>query len=230
MDAPAPPTRPNSPVPRAPASKSREAVLSLAENGNLLSPGRATGLAARALMDISFPDPALASAAEILAQNADGSPIWPLIAVTAAEPDTYDDATIDATVVAFCEQELDESVFNVALSVMEHLGRAAGWEPLDHARWVVRLAMSPSGPGNAPLVVALLRGIRQRSDAIQFMSDLLTPMLDLAPDHPGPLLLVEGLEDSGWQGEALQQVIERVGQMNIPLSVRRTLVALAGSA
>jgi hypothetical protein len=62
------------------------------------------------------------------------------------------------------------------------------------------------------------------------MAGLMAPMLDLSPDHPGPRMLVEALEEAGWQGALLHQVIETVGRMNIPLSVRRTLLALAQTA
>jgi hypothetical protein len=219
---------PKPPGHRVDPAPARAAVLELVEPG--VTAEHAADRAARALVDAEFPDAALAGAAESLAGDPAGSPIWALLAVTAADPDTYDDATIDATVVAFCSRELDERVFEVSMVAMERLGRGAGWEPLDHARWVVRLALAPSGEANSPLIVSLLDGIRARPDAVPFMTGVLSPMLELPPDHPGLGMLIDGLEPAGWQGHLLHDVIEAVGRMNIPLSVRRTLVALAESA
>lgn len=206
----------------------RGAVLALAQlRAPAVATERALPLALAAVVDARFPDAELAAAAEILARAAGASPIWAWLAVTAAAPDVWDDATIDATVVAFCSQELDQPTLTVALSAVERLGRASGWEPLDHARWLVRMALAPEGGGNAPLIVALLEGIRSRDDSIDFMAGLLRPMLDLPPDHPASQLLIEELPEAGWQGRELGAVIDAVGRMNIPLSVRRTLLALA---
>lgn len=210
------------------AEDPRNAVLSLAQlRAPSVATERALPLALEAVTNATFPDAELAAAAEVLARGAGASPIWAWLAVTAAAPDVWDDATIDATVVEFCSQELDQATLAVALSAVERLGRAGGWEPLDHARWVVRLALAPEGGGNAPLIVALLEGIRARPDGVTFMAGVLRPMFDLAPDHPGSQLLIEELPEAGWTGGTLGEVIDAVGRMNIPLSVRRTLLALA---
>ncbi|MEQ1507032.1 MAG: hypothetical protein ABMB14_32695, partial [Myxococcota bacterium] len=210
------------------AADPRSAVLALAQ---LRSPSvateRALPLAAGAVAGSTFPDAELAAASEVLARGDGASPVWSWIAVTAAAPDVWDDPTIDATVVAFCNHDLDTALLDVARAAVERLGRASGWEPLDHARWIVRIALAPHGPDNTPLIVGLLEGIRARPDAVAFMAGVIRPMLDLAPDHPGQLLLVEQLSEAGWTGQPLYEVVEAVGRMNIPLSVRRTLLALA---
>ena len=59
---------------------------------------RALPLALAAVASADFPDAELAAAAEVLAHGEGASPIWAWLAVTAAAPDVWDDATIDATV------------------------------------------------------------------------------------------------------------------------------------
>jgi hypothetical protein len=187
-------------------------------------------LAAEAVESAVFPDAELAGAAEALAGMRGASPIWSLLAVTAAAPDVWDDPTIDATVVQFCDQPLDEQLLDVALNAMRRLGAGMGWEPLDHARWIVRLALAPSGDGNGPLVGALLQGVQSRTDATPFMAGVLRELFLLAPDHPAIHLAIAVMPEAGWQGPRLQSVIEAVETINIPLSVRRTLQALAKAA
>jgi hypothetical protein len=186
-------------------------------------------LAAEAVESAVFPDAELAGAAEALAGMRGASPIWSLLAVTAAAPDVWDDATIDATVVQFCDQPLDEELLDVALCAMRRLGAGTGWEPLDHARWIVRLALAPSGDDNAPLVGALLQGIQSRNDALEFMAGVLRELFLLAPDHPAIHLAISVMSEAGWQGPRLKSVIETVQTINIPLSVRRTLMAMASA-
>jgi hypothetical protein len=209
------------------AEDPRNALLSLAQVPVDPANDKALALLQDALGTATFPDPALATAAEMLAHTPSASPIWGWIAVTAATPDTWDDETVDATVVEFCAGQPAAAVLAAAKLAMERLGAAAEWEPLDHARWVVRLALAPPGMANVPLIQALLRGIRARPDAVAFMTGLLRPMLDLPPDHDASIALLEEMPDSGWKGPLLLDVIESVGRINIPLSMRRTLVAMA---
>jgi hypothetical protein len=74
------------------------------------------------------------------------------------------------------------------------------WEPLDHARWIVRLAMAPdAGTGfNDALEVALIEGIAARQGSQPHMAAIHEAMLGLAPDHPARARFVDGLWPA-WQ-------------------------------
>src|SRR5690606_33650149 len=90
--------------------------------------------------------------------------IWAWIALTATVPDFFDDATVDATVVAFCEDPPVGPMREVALLAAQALGRADRWEPIDHARWIVRLSLAPDdGAGfHLALATALAQGLAAR--------------------------------------------------------------------
>jgi hypothetical protein len=207
-----------------------EELLNLAMADPPTDSARALDLLGEALGASDFPDVVLASAAESMARADRADPVWGWVAVTAAPPSHWDDETIDATVVAFCANALPAATAALASVAMKRLGQASEWEPLDHARWIVRLALAPAGEANEPLLVALLQGIRARPDATSFMADLVRLLFELPPDHEAPQLLLEELEPAGWCGPPLRDVIAAVGPSNIPLSLRRTLVAMAEGA
>ena len=158
-----------------------------------LSPGLpaleaiALGVVYGALSPARFPDFELSEVARMFISVPNGSALWPWITITASRPGNFDDATIDATVVEFCqsppglvaEQEL-------AADCARYLGVGSEWEPLDHARWLVRLAMAPDAGinFNDTLEVALIEGIAARPDTKAHMSAVQEAMLGLSNDHP----------------------------------------------
>ncbi|MEQ1570084.1 MAG: hypothetical protein ABMA64_30905 [Myxococcota bacterium] len=208
----------------------RQVLVTLSRGGYEALPARASELLASALATAALPDAELSEAAEALASCDGAAPLWGLVAVSAAPPDAFDDDTIDATVVEFCAGRLDSDTIAVASAAFRALGAGRDWEPLDHARWLVRLALAPPGIGNVPLVTALLGGIRQRADGVRFLSGVVAALVELPPDHEASVLLLQQLQAAGWDGASLGRVIETVGPINIPLSFRRTLVAMAESA
>lgn len=184
-------------------------------------------LARAAVAESEFPAPLVAAAAEEVAARAGSPPIWGLVAAVASPPDAWDDVTIDATVVAYCNLHPTAESAALARECMVRLGRAREWEPLDLARWIVRVALAPRASNNRTLVTAILQGIRNRPDASAFLAGVLRSMFELPPEHEAVRALVEALAAAGWAGRPLGAVIEQLGLLNIPLSFRRTLVSIA---
>ncbi len=147
----------------------------------------ALGVVHAALDGAQFPDFALSEVARLFINVQGGSPLWPWITITATRPGNFDDATIDATVVDFCESPPPlEEERKLAATCARYLGASSGCEPMDHARWVVRMAMAPdSGIGfNDALEVALIEGIAARADAREHMAGISKAMLSLPNEHP----------------------------------------------
>jgi len=156
----------------------------------------ALGAVHAALEHASFPDFELAEVARLFINVEGGSTLWPWITITATRPGNFDDATIDATVVDFCAAPPPlEAERGLAADCARYLGAASEWEPLDHARWVVRLAMAPDvGTGlNDELEVALIEGIASRPDTREHMAAIQEAMLGLSNEHPALGRFLNGL-------------------------------------
>lgn len=198
-------------VERAPDA--RASLLALAE---LPAPARAVGLAEAAVRAGAFPDADLVAASEAMARAAGASPVWAWLAVAAAPPDLWDEATVDATVVEFGEApDVDGPAQALALAAAERLGSAHGWEPLDHARWVVRFALAP-GTLQPGLLAGLLAGIRAREDGPLFLAAVLDPLLELGPEHDAVRGIVAALPRAGWTGDVLRSALAALEPDRVP--------------
>ena len=137
--------------------------------------------------ELTYPDAAVARAALALGRIEYASPLWPWVVVTASPPGAHPDATIDDAVVTFCasppttELELDG-----ALASARALGRADLWEPLDIARWIVRISLASDDPAKLTprLALALMQGIDDRPDTVPQLIAITQPLLELPAEHP----------------------------------------------
>ncbi len=184
-----------------------------------------------ALLGSTFPDASIAKVAETMAGQRNTNRVWGWVALAAGAPDTWDDETIDATVVAFCnDPPSDPRGARIAGEAARRLGAARRWEPLDHARWLVRLSLAPPGPLNKPLAGAILEGISQRTDGAPFLAEMFLALLELPPDHPATNWLLELLIPSGWRGERLGRVLKAVPLDAVPRQLRDAWEALTHAA
>ncbi len=147
-----------------------------------------------------FPDADLADAAGVVAAIGDASPLWMWVAATAAEPRQFDDATLDATVVAFCEYPpTSPADREAAIRCAELLGAGPGWEPLDLARWVVRVAMAPHAD-DLPLLllISLVQGLASRDDGPTWVAAVTSAMIGLHSEHPALQLYLQDVLPHAW--------------------------------
>jgi len=147
-----------------------------------------------------FPAPEITDIARLMLTAKAPSPLWSLVAVTTAAVDRFDDETVDGAVVDFCATEdLPEEVREVALVCAEQLGAAEGFDPLDHARWMVRISLAPDGSRITPdLTLSLFRGMQSRPDAMERMEAIALELLELPPEHPALLAFVHFLLPRVW--------------------------------
>jgi len=208
----------------------RERLIHLAQAGRG-SEDRMLAVLEDALLESTFPDAGIAKVAESMAGQRNTNRVWGWVALAAGAPDTWDDETIDATVVAFCNAPpSDPRGSRIAGEAARRLGAARRWEPLDHARWLVRLSLAPPGPLNKPLAGALLEGISQRTDGTPFLAEMFLALLELPPDHPATNWLLELLIPSGWRGERLGRVLKAVPRDAVPRQLRDAWQALLHAA
>lgn len=143
-----------------------------------------------AMPALRFPNADLSAVAAAFAQTASqASPLWMWVALAGAEPDGWPEDTIDATIVDFLEAPpYEKEEREAAITITEKLGAATGWEPLDHARWIVRLTTAV--PGRDPtsmgwqMAAALARSLGRRRDAIDRITLITSAFLELPVDHP----------------------------------------------
>ncbi|MEM6929506.1 MAG: hypothetical protein AAF602_21380, partial [Myxococcota bacterium] len=208
----------------------RDRLLHLSQSGRGAE-DRMLAVLEDALLESTFPDAGIAKVAETMAGQRNTNRVWGWVALAAGAPDTWDDETIDATVVAFCNAPpSDARGTRIAGEAARRLGAARRWEPLDHARWLVRLSLAPPGPLNKPLAGAILEGISQRTDGAPFLAEMFLALLELPPDHPATNWLLELLIPSGWRGERLGRVLKAVPRDAVPRQLRDAWEALTHAA
>ncbi len=184
---------------------------------------RARTLLGEALDEATLPDEPLAAAAESFATVEGASPAWAWVAVTAATPGAFDDATIDATVVDFANAEVGPATVGLAAASVRGLGSAQGWEPLELARWIVRLALAPLHPARATaLALALTNGIAERPDGLAVLADICLALFDLPDDHPVLVLFLDELLPSAWPQGLPDALVAGVDDARVP-EVHRAL-------
>ena len=177
-------------------------------------------LLARALGEIRFPHTVLA---EISARYAeiDDTLLWAWIGVSAAHPGDHPDGIIDGTVVALCDTPPPSSADRITCHrAARQLGAANEWTPLDHARWIVRLALAPQESGLAEELLAdLLVGLVNRFDAAPHLAGVVRELMQLGPDHPALSgLLLRWLPDA-WRARMPAAFVEAVRVRGIPADV-----------
>ena len=147
-----------------------------------------------------FPDADLASAAAAAAELPNASSVWMWTAITSAEPAQFDDATVDATVVAFCEDPpVGRTARRGATLCALNLGKATRWEPLDHARWLVRMTLAPQGAGIArELAREIMRGMSSRPDGPAWVAAIVNAMVGLPRDHAALAAFHEYVLQTAW--------------------------------
>jgi len=148
---------------------------------------KARRLFADAVDHLSYPDADVAEAARYLAEVEYGSALWPWVVVTASAPGRIDDATIDDTVVSFCaDPPTTDLELRGALGSVRAVGRSGAWEPLELARWIVRISLAGGDPAKITprLALALLEGVTSQPDALPQLIAITQPLLELPGEHP----------------------------------------------
>jgi hypothetical protein len=146
-----------------------------------------------------FPAPELIDVARMLLGTHDPSPLWALVAVMAAPVDHWEDTEIDAAVVDFCAATHDTDVREAAFACAEQLGSAEGFEPLDLARWLVRISLAPDASRITPeLALALVRGMLAHPDGAGRLVAVTLALLELPAEHPALLAFVHFLLPQAW--------------------------------
>lgn len=174
-------------------------------------------LLARALGDLRFPHAVLAEIAARYAEI-DETLLWAWIGVAAAQPGDHPDAIIDGTVVALCDEPPPSSADRITCHhAARQLGAAATWTPLDHARWIVRLALAPQDSELAEeLLAELLVGLVGRFDAAPHLAAVVRELMQLGPEHPALSgLLTRWLPDA-WKSRMPSAFVEAVQIRGIP--------------
>ena len=169
-----------------------------------------------------FPCEELTGVARWLLTASTPSPLWSLVAVTAAPVDSFEDDVIDAAVVDFCAAEaLPDEVREAALACVEQLGAAEGFEPLDLARWMVRISLAPDGTRVTPeLTLALIRGVLSRPDGLAYLEAITRELLELPPEHPALLAFVHFLLPRAWEGGVPARFRDAIPLDAIPVALR----------
>lgn len=185
----------------------------------------AVGLLDASLAQVTFPSLDLARVAEQLAAPPDNSPLWMWVTITAAPPGALADDTIDGTVMEFCASPPREATERaLARRCAEHLARAADWQPLEHARWLVRLALAPDGDGtgfNLDLAALITRTIaRERDDAVPRMAAIAQAVLELEAEHPATLAFVAHLLPDAFGRAPPRAFTDAIDWSEVPMRTR----------
>jgi hypothetical protein len=175
----------------------------------------------------SFPDPKLASAAAGAAELPNASSVWMWTAITAAEPGQFDEATVDATVVAFCEDPpVGRTARRGAALCAFNLGKASRWEPLDHARWLVRMTLAPQGSGMArELSREIMRGMSSRPDGPSWVAAIVNAMVGLPKDHASLAAFHEYVLQAAWPEGAPDAVVDHLRLDRVDANIRRAVLS-----
>lgn len=194
--------------------------------------GRSHELLGLTLSSARYPDPELTELARELAEVPGRSQVWPWIAISAAPTGRFDDATVDATVAAFCEAPpASVAEQELALVSARALGEADGAEPIDHARWIVRLCLAPDD-GTAfqiALATAMVQGLATQPEAAVRMAAITNLLLDLEADHPALLTFVTYLLPNAWLGGLPRMYIQAVETERLHDSIATTWRDLVGA-
>ncbi|MEZ4317395.1 MAG: hypothetical protein R3F61_07815 [Myxococcota bacterium] len=187
----------------------------------------ARALVEGALAGARFPDLVLSETARQLVDVPGSAPMWPWVAVAASRPGRFDDDVLDGTVVALCEEPPTNGIERqVCVQVAERLGGAAEWEPLAHARWIVRLALAPDGDHTGfaeTLLVALVAGLTARFDAGPHVARVTIEMLDQLPiDHPALVGFLAHWLPEAWRGRVPAPYVEAVEAHGVPPTLRES--------
>jgi hypothetical protein len=213
-------------------ARDRFVSLRLLGGGRVALEPLARGLVEAAVLGARFPDPALAETARQFVEVPGSSSIWGWVAVAASAPGRWPDDVVDGTVVALCASPPTNAVERqVCLACAEALGAAAEWEPLDHARWVVRFALAPDGDHTGfpeGLVTAMIAGLIGRFDAGPHLARLVLEMLELPSDHPALVGLLTTWLPDAWTGRVPASFIEAVEARGVPAPLRAAWVRLVG--
>ncbi|MBW1880623.1 MAG: hypothetical protein JRJ84_19885, partial [Deltaproteobacteria bacterium] len=194
---------------------------------------QALGLFTELITTTSFPDAQVAEVASAFAEAPQPSLVWMWAAVAASEPDQFDEATIDATVHAYCAappRKLEER--QLGLAIGRRLGFASTWEPMDHARWLVRLILAPDGDAtryNQELALSMLRSLLKRADGMDRMITMSKAIFELPPDHEALRYFIEDLLPQLWKGGPPEEFVRELEPHKQPTEIRSAWRAAFGS-
>lgn len=186
----------------------------------------ARSLLVDALAEARFPDAQLAAASIRFASLCDDL-LWAWVGVACAAPGAHPDDVIDGTVVALCEDPPEVDERPICRAVARQLGGGGTWTALDHARWIVRLALAPQESGLAEeLLEALLEGLVQRFDAAPHLAGVVGEMVQLGGDHPALIGLLRRWLPRAWHARMPAAFVEAVRVRGIPADVEPLWSAL----
>lgn len=178
-----------------------------------------------------FPAPELTDVARLLLTASNPSPLWSFVAVTTAPVDRFDDRVVDAAVLDFCAMEaMPDDVREVALLCAEQLGAAEGFEPLDQARWMVRISLAPDGTRITPeLTLSLVRGVLSHPDGCDRLVAITLELLELPPEHPALLAYVHFLLPQAWDDGVPARFRDAVPLHAVPPSLQAAWTRCCGA-
>jgi len=194
---------------------------------------QALALFTELLATTSFPDAEVAEVASAFAEAPEPSQVWMWAAVAASEPDQFDEGTIDATVHAFCAappRRPDERQLGQAIA--RRLGFASTWEPMEHARWLVRLILAPDGDAtryNQSLALSMLKSLLKRADGMDRMVTMAKAIFELPPDHEALRYFIEDLLPQLWKDGPPDEFVREVDPRKQPTEIRSAWRAAFGS-
>ena len=189
----------------------------------------ARGLLPDALPQARFPDPELAAVASSFLDVPGASVIWAWLAVASAPPGAYPDAMIDGTVVDLCAHPPGAGERLLALQIVERLALGTHWNPLDHARWMVRFGLAPDGDHTGfqdHMAARLVRALGQRNDGSAHLAAAVGQLLELDPSHPVVQSLFLRWLPSVWT-EVPPEFVASVEAIGVPPALQAAWNALA---
>jgi hypothetical protein len=128
---------------------------------------------------------------------------------------------IDATLVALCNDPPPPEHRLTCRAVARQLGAAGSWSALDHARWIVRLALSPQESGIAEeLLESMLEGLCNRFDAAPHVAAIVGEMMQLDPRPPALVGLLSRWLPYAWRARMPAAFVEAVRVRGVPAAVR----------
>ncbi len=185
----------------------------------------AVSLVPHAISETGFPDPEVSAVATLFATTSGASPVWGWVAVASAEPEAFDDETIEATVVdAITRLGRDEDARRIARAVARSLGQGTAWSPLDHARWLVRLVLVDDAERfGEELALETLQTIARRNDAVERMVEITHAFGDLQDDHPALESFSGYLLPQAWLGGVPKAFTAMLDPGRLPDAIRTAL-------
>lgn len=185
----------------------------------------AVSLVPHTLATAGLPDPELSEIATAFATTHGSHPVWGWVAVASAEPEAFDDETVEATVAdSVGRLPNEDEARRVARAVAHALGQASTWTEVDHARWVARLVLvNDAERFGEELALEMLQAVARRSDGVERMAGVTHAFCDLPDDHPAMESFTGFLLPQAWLGGVPKAFVAALDPGRLPPAMRVAL-------